>query len=150
MQGSPLQAGPLEDTFPTITSSYLRAYSDSHLAKHPDQTVARIALGPLLNGWAESPAYVDLAMTVLLRDGRAGDHSARCTAAGQELRCTSDGEFGSYTIRPTPDGIQLRLGPGNLTLEVPLDGDLDFVTLSGQQGDDRVFNIPATRSFGCP
>jgi hypothetical protein len=150
--GTALQAGPLEDAFPTITSCYLRDYSDSHLAKHPEQRVTRIAVGPDLNAYAEGQVGA-IRLSVVLRDGVALSEVADCRSKGASTFCVMDAELGIYTINATPEGIRLQVGEEGISFETfnPDEPDaVDRVMISGISGDDRVFDIPATRSSGCP
>jgi hypothetical protein len=152
VQGTFSHAGPLEDVFPTITSCYLRDYSDSHLAKHPEQRVARIAVGPDLDAYTEGQIGA-IRLSVVLRDGVALSEVADCRSEGASTFCVMDAELGIYTISATPDGIRLQVGAEGISFETlnPDEPDaVDRVIISGISGDDWVFDIPATRSSGCP
>jgi hypothetical protein len=143
-------AGPVEEIFPTITSCYLRDYSADHLAKHPDQTVTRIAVGPDLDTWVEGP-FPNIRVGVLFRDGVVGSEPAFCRAEGAGLFCVMDAELGTYTLTSTPDGVRLDVGRDGMRFEFAAGGDaVGQVIISGTSGDDRVFNIPAVNSSGCP
>jgi hypothetical protein len=152
LQAATALAGPFEEIFPTETSCYLREYASSHLAKHPDQTVTRIALGPDLDAWMGGATSI-IRLSLVLRDGTALTDVADCSSVGAETVCVMVAGLESVTITVTQDGIRLQLGPEGMSFETTdptMPDAVPRVTISGTSGDDRVFDIPATRSSGCP
>jgi hypothetical protein len=146
-------AGPIEDIFPTITSCYLRDYSDSHLTNRPDQMVKRIAVGPDLYGWYEGSPAPAIRISLLLRDGVSVSSVATCWPTGANLGCVIEEGFGNFTVSSTAEGVNLQVEEAGMTFETFSEESPDAVnavTVSGTSGDDRSFAIPATRSSGCP
>jgi hypothetical protein len=126
-------------------SCYLRDYSDSHLAKHPEQTVTLIALGPE-TGADEADAPI-LRLAVQKRGSREIFRGvAYCDGWRSPMSCMMEGDMGLFRLERTKDGVRLTVHRAGVTLE----GRSDFVTLYGDRGDDIVFAIPRVPADACP
>ena len=138
---------PRDQMFPDDRSCYLRTYTRAHLADHPQQRVTRIALGP----WAtapDDPRYLTLQLAVDLRGSpeRFGV-VAYCENEAGHLFCQLEGDAGSFTLQPRPNGaLRLKVSRRGMTLE----GNRDFIEISGTSGDDRMFLLPPGGADACP
>ena len=136
---------PRDAIFPSDASCYLRHYSAGHLASHPQQNVAEIALGP-------EPATFDAPVLglrlALYRRGSNTRYEGRaaCENTGGALSCQLEGDGGWFTLWPKADGtLRLEVGRGGLIFEAA-----DFLEVSGISGDDRVFVLPRVPADSCP
>jgi len=124
---------------PALPSSgcFVRSYSNSHLAKHPDQVVTDIAvMVSALSSGGNTPL---LDVFVTLRGDRYQYHGlAACKTKGKGLICQLEGDAGAFTLTGEDNGaLRLTVGRQGMGFE----GD-KFIEISGTQGDDRVFLIP--------
>jgi hypothetical protein len=145
---TPASAATLRDMmFPGNASCYLRQYSDAHLAGHPDQLVAQIALGPTPGNTYE-PGWIVLTVTVRLRGSQETYMGgAICDLAGDRLDCAMEGDAGAFTLTRAKDGgVMLNVSPRGMAFE----GEQDFIEISGTSGDDRAFLMPRVTADFCP
>lgn len=137
----PAFAGGLSETlFPGKSGCYGRSYSLSHLGTHPDQLVTDIAL--VAEGSIADP-MLGLWIFVELRGDIAGSYEGLgyCEDAGGRLICGMEGDAGSFTVTPDQSGaILVEVGPYGMSFE----GDVDFITLMPDRGDDRSFLLKPT------
>lgn len=144
----PAHATTLRDMmFPTNVSCYLRQYSDTHLAGHPDQLVAQIALGPT-PGNSYEPGWIVLTVMVRLRGSQeVYTGGAICDLAGDHLDCAMEGDAGAFTLKRVKDGaVMLNVTSRGISFE----GARDFIEISGTSGDDRAFLLPQALAGSCP
>lgn len=125
---------------------WLRQYSAGHLAKHPDQTVTLIALGPE-TGAEEADAPI-LRLAVQKRGSREIFYGAAyCDGWRSPMDCMMEGDMGLFRLERAKDGaVKLTVHRVGVTLE----GSRDFVTLYGDRGDDIAFLIPRVPPDACP
>lgn len=124
---------------PALPSSgcFVRSYSKSHLATHPDQVVTEIAV--MVSALSAGGRVPLLDVFVTLRDDRFQYHGlATCNTKGKALSCLLEGDAGAFTLTGENNGaLRLTVGRQGMAFE----GD-KFAEISGMQGDDRVFLIP--------
>ena len=135
LAGQALAVSPIEAMFPGKAGCYARSYNASHLAKHPEQFVTDLAIiadasiaDPMLGLWIGAD----------LRGDIAGHYEgyAYCESNGGSLSCGMEGDAGNFTLTPDKDGkILLEVGRYGMSFE----GDVDFITLKADRGDDRSF-----------
>lgn len=139
-------SGPAQAEVILPGSCYLREYSRQHLAKHPDQMVRMIALGPE-TGAGEADAPI-LRVAVMLRGGgEVLTGTAYCDGWGKRMDCGMEGDAGAFLLEPASNGaVRLSVSRQGLFFE----GSEGFVELRGDRGDDRVFLIPSVPPDACP
>lgn len=143
----PAQANsPREEVFGNRSACYVRSYSLTHLATHPDQRVRWIAL----SARPEESDDRSQAVTLSLRL-RGGDEiyrsTAYCATAGGQLDCLMEGDAGAFSLAPAPDGaVLIRVAQRGMAFE----GSRDIVEISGNGGDDKSFLLPAAPASSCP
>ena len=134
---------PREVIFPTDANCYARDYSAQHLADHPAQRVSSMALTPE-GAKVEDPAVL-VWVTATLRDhpGEQLLAQASCQVADATLmECTMEGDAGAFTIATARNGaVLVTVSPRDMGFE----GEMGFVTLRHDQGDDRSFLLQPTR-----
>ncbi len=127
-------------------SCYLRQYSRDHLAKHPDQTVTMIAIGPETGADEADAPILRVAVTVR-GDGEVYLGVGYCDGWGKRMDCAMEGDAGAFALEPAKDGaVRLTLARRGIAFE----GARGFVELAGDRGDDREFLIPAVPADACP
>ena len=140
-----LAESPRDALFPSDGSCYLRHYDNAHLAKHPDQLVKDIAIGPDPAGFRSNPMV--LRLTVSLRgQSELFLAYAYCENTGGALSCGLEGDAGWFQITKGAKGAKIRVGRDGLGFE----GASGFVTLGGGQSDDAVFVLPPVPADSCP
>jgi hypothetical protein len=114
---------------------YVRAYSDNHLARHPQQTVTHIALSPA--AFAPEPPMRGLDVHVMVRgNDEQFSGAGYCDVEPDRLICGMEGDAGSFVLTgEKPGQVRLTVGAWGMSFE----GESGFVTLEGDRGDDRVF-----------
>lgn len=119
---------PRDALFPTERSCYQRQYDKAHLAKHPDQLVKTIAVGP--EPGTMNARQLVLRVTVSLR-GMAEQllGYAYCENTGAVLSCGMEGDAGWFQIKPTAKGALIQVGRDGIGFE----GDTGFVALGGDE-----------------
>lgn len=130
-----------EQMFPTESSCYARAYSDTHLARNPVQRVTDIALTP--DPGTQSDPLLRLWLKVRMRGStEVLEALSYCEANGATvLYCEMEGDAGGFSIRPARDGaVLVTVG----SLGIGLEGSQGFVTLEHNRGDDRSFLLAPT------
>jgi hypothetical protein len=140
--------GLLESHFgaaaPHSGGCFLRQYSDSHLAKHPDQRVTFINLAPV--PLYARPDQIILNVLIRLRGGAYASGMAYCEPAGQGLSCGMEGDAGMFSLTGKQDGaLLLKVGSYGMSFET----ETEFVTLEPDKGDDREFLIPNVDAAAC-
>jgi hypothetical protein len=150
----PVQAQSVLETHlrgPGSSGCYLRDYAPAHLAAHPAQQVALIALGPVdwapPGGWGNGVPDIVLRVAVTLRDGRRAGALAACITAGPQLVCGMEGDQGAFGIEPRAGGAVL-LRP--LHTGMIFDAGAELIVLSPKAGDDRAFLVPPVPADACP
>lgn len=137
---------PIAAMFPSTASCYLRQYSDSHLASHPDQLVSMIAIGPDPATHGADNALV-LRLMVGFRGGPMALAYAYCGNDGGGIDCVMEGDAGGLAISPANGGgIRARVAPQGLWLET----DGGSIMLQADSGDDRSFDLPPVPADACP
>jgi len=139
----PAGAEPLRARlFPEDAACYMRLYGADHLAGHPQQRVTRLAL---IGEPGQSDASTLVATLRVDIRGSAETYvgSAYCQGEGDSLSCGMEGDAGHFTLSPARMGVLLRVD-GAISFE----GQGDFLTLSGETGDDRLFLLPLVGT-GC-
>jgi hypothetical protein len=124
---------------------FLRQYSRDHLASHPDQTVTLIALGPE-TGAEEADAPILRVMVMVRGDDLPYRGTAYCNGWGVPMDCLMEGDAGAFRIEPSGKGVRVTLARRGVSFE----GMRGFVTLEGDRGDDRVFQLPRVPADACP
>jgi hypothetical protein len=140
-----LAQGLRGDLFPSDGACYLRFYGAAHMASHPDQRVTEIAIGPD----AAQTTVAQLALRVQVQTRDSDDFytgTAYCSAAGNALACSVEGDGGGFSLEPRDGAVQLTLTSAGMVLE----GGSGFLDLSGVKGDDRVFRLPPVPAVSCP
>lgn len=145
--GPVLAKSPQDQMFPSDSSCYTRTYTRAHMADHPQQRVTRIAIGPWAAG-LDDPRYLPVRVAITLRGSpeRFGA-VAYCENEAGHLFCQLEGDAGSFTLEPRPNGaLRLKVSRRGMMFE----GNQDFIEISGTSGDDRVFLLPAGGADACP
>lgn len=144
---SPASAqSPRDAMFPSDTSCYLRQYSRDHLAKHPNQLVTGISIGPDQDQWESDILLLNLSVTLRGRDESFAG-VAYCENTGGVLSCGLEGDAGWFMLKPRPKGaVLLSVGKDGISFE----GNSSFVSLEGTRGDDREFLLPPVPADACP
>lgn len=131
---------------PALPSSgcFVRSYSNSHLAKHPDQVATEIAV--MVSALSSGGSTPLLDVFVTLRVDREQYHGlAACKTKAKGLTCLLEGDAGGFTLTGENNGApRLTVGRQGMGLE----GD-NLVEISGTQGDDRAFLIPNVPGDQC-
>lgn len=143
----PAQAeSPRRAMFPSDGSCYLRQYSRDHLAKHPDQLVTQIAIGPA-NGQAEADVLI-LHVAVYVRGSDEQYRgNAWCENTGGSLSCNLEGDGGWFSLSPGNKGaLDMKVGRAPLGFE----GSSGFITFGADASDDDSFVIPKVPADACP
>lgn len=140
-----LAESPRDALFPSDASCYLRHYTGAHLAKHPNQLVTDIAIGPE-PGSFEADVLV-VRMQVSLRDHpEILQTAAYCENTGGTLSCGLEGDGGWFQMERTPKGARVMVGRDGLFFE----GARGFVHIGGGDSDDDVFLMPPVPADSCP
>lgn len=140
-----LAQSPREAMFPSDASCYLRHYDKAHLAKHPDQLVKDIAIGPDPAGF-QGRELVLRVLVSLRGQSELMMGYAYCENTGGALSCGMEGDAGWFQLTPNAKGVKLSVGRDGLGFE----GASGFVTLGGGESDDEVFVMPAVPADSCP
>lgn len=133
------------DTYFKTGGCFVRDYTATHLADHPQQQVRYIALSPSLLPELENIRVLNV--FVALRDNDYYYHAvANCAADGQHLHCQMDGDAGTFTLEPArKGGLRLTVGPNDMEFK----GNAPSVSLQANSGDDRVFLLPNVDASIC-
>ena len=136
------QAKSAPSLFKAGGQCYLRRYSDDHLRQHPQQRVSAMGLILYQDG--------DQTLATLHVKVRPGPvramGSAYCEQDGEGLDCLMEGDAGRFSLTGAKNGaLRLSVAPRGISFE----GALDFITLSGTSGDDRVFLLPPLGDADC-
>lgn len=144
--GPALAKLPRDEIFGGPSSCYLRNYSLTHLAGHPDQTVRWIALSARPEESDDRTQAVTLSLR-LRGDGEFYRSTAYCEEADGRLDCLMEGDAGAFSLRPAREGaLLISVAPRGMAFE----GSQGFVEISGSGGDDRSFLLPAAPVSSCP
>jgi hypothetical protein len=138
-------ADSVADHFTKGSGCHIRNYDAAHLAKHPEQTVAQIALNP--SALPQEPGLELLDLFVQVKTSAYHYHAlAYCKPGPRQWSCNLEGDGGSFALtHEKPGTLRLTISLGGLGFE----GAQDFLTLYGDRGDDRVFLIPSVASELC-
>jgi hypothetical protein len=151
----PAAAGPLDATFGK-NACYARSYDAAHLARHPRQTVAKLALtfAPAnADGTRNAAARFELGFGFQL-NGAGGwyDGNAICARKGAGFACALEGDGGSFRLTPTKGGLRLdvvnRGGTDAAGNQINVEGD-DFGGFGKPGGDDLTFDLKPARGAAC-
>lgn len=138
--------GPRVDMFASNGACYLRQYSDSHMADHPNQLVTQIAVGPDYDTWADAKGSI-LRLRIEVQSGVEVPLTyAYCEDSADAMICGLEGDAGGFILRPRDGAILLEVADMGMSFDT-MGG---FLTLSGTEGDDRSFLIPAVPADACP
>lgn len=143
-----MAAGSIYDTHFAERSGtwpcYARTYDATHLAAHPDQRVRQFfATANAAEGNDSNGAFY-LAFGFVLRDSDERFSSeARCRPQGAGAACQAEGDGGSFTLAPRPDGLLLAVS--------------DFLAVEGPEtfspdlagSDDRAFRLYPSEAGAC-
>lgn len=152
----PALAGPLDATF-RKHSCYAHNYDAAHLARHPRQTVTRLALNYLpenADSKPNTPARFELGFGFELK-GHDGyyDGNAVCTTKGSGFDCSLEGDDGSFRLTPTGGGLRLsvvnRGGTDANADQINVEGSDDFGGFGRPGGDDLVFDLSPSQGAAC-
>lgn len=139
-----LADSPRDEMFPSDGSCYLRHYDRAHLAAHPGQNIAEIAIGPLSGAFDARELILNVRIT-LRGSGNMYSGAAYCENTGGSLSCHLEGDAGWFTLTPRPGGaVRLDVGKGGIVFE-----GRDFLYISGTMGDDRQFLMPPVPADSC-
>jgi len=136
---------------PQRISCFTRAYTQAHLAKHPDQLVTSMSLG--LRSNVVNGRYYDVAIAVTIRgkDGIfvTGDSQACHESAKGRISCGITCDQGGFAITPSSRKSSIRLELDRLFFGSACDADAwnGFELTPGL--DDKVFRLDATDSDRC-
>lgn len=140
-----LAESPRAEMFPSDASCYLRHYDKAHLAKHPQQQVREIALGPQTGSFESDVLSLTVALS-LRGVPEIYSGTAYCENTGGSLSCQMEGDAGWFTLTPRKKGtVLLKVGKDGLGFE-----GSNFITISGTTGDDREFLLPPVPADSCP
>ncbi len=120
---------------------FSRTYDAAHLDAHPAQQVTMI----VIRADTEDMAHDATDDRLLLVDVITRDHTfpysgiGYCAATSTGLECLLEGDAGRFTLTQQDGRLRLDVGRDGLIFE----GETDFLTLQGDQGDDRVFLLDA-------
>lgn len=153
------QARPLERELPPARAAcWERSYDAGHLARHPQQKVARIRLVHLPQRWPEAgPGAFYVALYLNLRQRVRPEQSfdyqlgGFCKASGQGLRCVPEWEAGSWRIERGPDGALDLRNAGIVANPNPYDAEeiADGAVRIPARPDDRLWRLsPASGPCG--
>ena len=127
---------------------YARTYDAAHLKDHDKQTVRSIEIELSQENVSDipnTPERFELGFGLKVRksdDWFTG--AAICSASGDdEANCFIEGDGGRFRLTAASDGaVKLETGDYGLALE----GEKDFMSISGKDGDDRVFVLTPARA----
>jgi hypothetical protein len=137
---------PREALFPSDVACYLRYYNKEHMAKHPNQRVQEIQVGPDYDQWGDDVLALRIRVS-LVNNFDNYFAVAYCDPAGAGLACAMEGDAGSFQLTTARDGaIKIDLGPDGMSFE----GESGFMTIEGSKGDDRSFVMPPVPADSCP
>lgn len=136
---------PRQAMFPTDGSCYLRHYDKAHLAKHPDQLVKDIAVGPEPSSMKAGQLILRVAVS-LRGNPEPFLGYAYCDNTGSTLSCGLEGDAGWFQMKPTAKGALLMVGRDGIGFE----GGSGFVELGGGRSDDESFAMPKVPADSCP
>lgn len=131
--------------FPPEAACFHRQYDAAHLAKHPQQQVIDIALTPAEGQEVSTSLVVDISVKLRdISDSYIG--SAYCEPDTVGLSCGMEGDAGAFGLELREDGaLLLKVDPRGMSFE----GAQDFLTLSGNSGDDRAFLMYPVAAADC-
>ena len=127
---------------------YARAYDDAHLKDHGTQTVRAIEIEMSKDNASDIPnTHERFELGFGLKVKKSNDWFtgvAICSAGGDEANCFIEGDGGRFRLSPAAGGaVKLETGDYGIALE----GEKDFMSISGKDGDDRLFVLrPAPRA----
>lgn len=142
-----LASGSMDQIFPSDGSCYLRHYDRAHMATHPDQLVTDIAIGPYAPEWGRQDyVAVTVVVSVIGTDEFLASYAV-CRENRGSLTCLMEGDAGGFSLKAETSGkVRLEVSRQGMNFE----GRSGFISLSGTQGDDRVFLLPPVPADSCP
>jgi len=125
---------------------FARTYSDAHLATHKKQRVRSIEIDLSKANSDGSPNSADrfeLGFGLMLKSTPEWyGQAASCKTEDSEFECFLEGDGGVFHLSPVANGgLRLETGENGISLE----GSEDTIELSGKDGDDRVFDLAASK-----
>jgi hypothetical protein len=124
---------------------YGHTYDDAHLKEHAEQRVRSIEIDMTkenTSGVANQPERFELGFGLMLRTSPEWyGQAAICKASDSSADCYLEGDGGLFKLTPADGGLRLETGDYGISLE----GSKDFMSLSGTEGDDRVFLLKPSR-----
>ncbi len=134
---------PLRERFSDKGAMCLsRSYDAAHLAKHPQQSVRRIAILKAAGGKPHEPPQYNLSFRVELKDGRKFEARTNCWPDDYSYACTHDTGLDvtrSFYLTRAGDAVMLRDRKGSL-------GALLKAKLGS---DDRMFRLDPSAATAC-
>lgn len=138
---------PLRERLDTENAvCFTRSYDAAHLAKHPKQTVKRIAVLKVQGdkrGDDEFP-YYNFVFRVELKNGKKAEKKTQCGADQYAFACTHNADFDTqrdfYLTRAGKDHMMLRDRRGAMNKM------FDGITLGA---DDRIFKLEQSPANAC-
>ena len=123
---------------------YARTYDKAHLAAHPDQQVRQFfTTANAAEGRDDDGAFY-LAFGFVLRElDERFSSEARCTPRGDGAACQTEGDGGSFTLAPRPDGVLIEVNDF-LAVEGPETFSPDLA-----ESDDRAFRLYPSEAGAC-
>jgi hypothetical protein len=141
-----LAEAPRAQMFPSNGACYLRQYDAGHMAEHPDQLVTQVAIGPDYDSWADAQGSI-LKLRIEVQSGVEVPLTfAYCEDAPEAMLCSLEGDAGGFTLSQRDGAVLLQIDGRGMNFDT-MGG---FLTLSGTEGDDRSFLIPAVPADACP
>ncbi len=152
---APAAGGAFDATFGK-TACYARLYDAAHLARHPRQTVAKIALSYApanADGVRGTAARFELGFGFQLKGGAGWyDGNAICAAKGAGFDCSLEADGGLFRLTPKEGGLRLdvvnRGGSDAGGNQINLEGD-DFGGFGRPGGDDLTFDLKPAQGAAC-
>lgn len=128
------------------TPCYGRSYDDAHIKEHPQQNVQRIEIDfdkASAGGVVNTPERFELGFALMLTTSSEWyGQVAICKAAADSADCYLEADGGRFKLTNAGDGA-LKLETGNYGIVI--EGSVDAASLSGSEGDDRVFVLKPAR-----
>jgi hypothetical protein len=124
---------------------YARTYDNAHLKAHGDQRVRSIEIDLSKENSDGTPVVADrfeLGFALMLKTSPEWyGQAASCRTSDDAFECYLEGDGGIFRLIPTEGGgLRLQTGENGISLE-----GSDAIELSGKSGDDRVFDLVASK-----
>jgi hypothetical protein len=125
---------------------FAMSYSDAHLAAHGAQRVKSIEIDlskANADGTPNASDRFELGFALMLKSSPEWyGQAASCKTNDSAFECYLEGDGGVFRLLPQDNGgLRLETGENGIALE----GATDAIELSGKTGDDRVFDLVASK-----